>query len=67
MAISSGAVLSHGLMKTSDFVEPYLRMTLNFLGIIDVTIFRVAGLGVTVVRDTALQKALKSVDEFQLS
>jgi len=44
VAISSGAIFSEGQMKNLDFVEPYLRTILGFLGMTDVTVCRVEGL-----------------------
>src|SRR5581483_12149622 len=41
VAISSGGVFSEGMLKTMDFVEPYLRTVLGFIGLTDIRFFRV--------------------------
>lgn len=43
LAISSGGIYSSGPMKTYDFTESYLRSILGFIGITDVTVYRVEG------------------------
>lgn len=57
LVISSGGVYSDGPMKPMDFVEPYLRMILGFIGLTDITVYRVEGLNVPGVKETALEKA----------
>jgi FMN-dependent NADH-azoreductase len=65
LAIATGGVYSHGPMKAYDFTESYLRTVLGFLGMTDVTVFRVEGLAMPDLKDDALNKALNSVeDEF---
>jgi FMN-dependent NADH-azoreductase len=64
LAIASGAIYSDGPMKPLDFTEPYLRGTLGFLGMNDITAFRVEGLGMPQLAETALPKALGTVNEF---
>ena len=61
IAISSGAVFSEGPYKAIDFVEPYLRAVLGFIGLTDVTVFRVEGTGMPELKDVALEKAIDSV------
>ena len=61
LAIATGGIYTEGFLKTIDFVEPYLRHMLGFLGITDVTIFRVEGLSMPGVKDLALQKAIDSI------
>lgn len=43
LAVASGSVYSHGDMQSSDFVVPYLKTILGFIGISDVRIFRIEG------------------------
>ena len=62
VATSSGGIYSEGPMASYDFVVPYLKAVLNTLGIVDVTVVRVEGTAVPGVQDTALEKALASVD-----
>lgn len=40
-----GGVYSNGPAKSFDFTEPYLRTVLGFLGITDVDVVRVEGVG----------------------
>jgi FMN-dependent NADH-azoreductase len=61
LAIASGGVYSDGPMKTYDFAEPYLRMILGFIGITDVTTFRVEGTSAPDLKETALQKGIDSI------
>ncbi|WP_118952840.1 FMN-dependent NADH-azoreductase [Taibaiella helva] len=61
LAISSGGVYSDGPMKPMDHGEPYLRFMLGFLGMTDVTVFRIEGLSVPGVQETAVEKGLASV------
>ena len=65
VAIASGAVFSEGPYKAYDFVEPYLKALLGFLGLTDVTVYRVEGLSIPGVQDTAFEKAIKSIEEVQ--
>ena len=61
VAISSGGIYSEGVMKGMDFIEPYLRTILGFIGLTDITFFRVEGLNVPGVKETAMEKAIASV------
>jgi FMN-dependent NADH-azoreductase len=47
-----------------DFTEPYLKGVLGFLGMNDIAAFRVEGLGMPQLAETALSKALGAVNEF---
>jgi FMN-dependent NADH-azoreductase len=62
LSIASGAVFSDGPYKAYDFVDPYLRAFLSFMGLTDVTTYRVEGLSVPGVQDTAFEKALSSLE-----
>ena len=64
LAIASGGVYSEGPMKSDDFTEPYLRAVLGFLGMKDIAAFRVEGIVVPHLKDTAWPKALESVNKF---
>ncbi len=64
LAISSGAIYSDGPMKSLDFTEPYLRGVLGFLGMNDITAFRVEGLGMPQLQESAFPKAVGTVNEF---
>ena len=61
VALSSGAVYSEGPMVSYDFVAPYLRTILGFLGMTDLTVVRVEGTNIPDLKEGALAKALASV------
>jgi FMN-dependent NADH-azoreductase len=61
LAIASGGIYSEGPMQSFDFVAPYIKTFLGFLGITDITVVRAEGMGIPVVQDTALEKGLESV------
>ncbi|GGA94370.1 FMN-dependent NADH-azoreductase [Puia dinghuensis] len=61
VAISSGGIYSDGPMKQMDHIEPYLRTILGFIGLTDLTVFRVEGLSIPGVQDTALEKAIAGI------
>lgn len=67
LALSSGGIYSEGAMKHYDFAEPYLRATLGFLGMTDVTAFRVEGVKVPGVQESAFEKAIEAVDKFDFA
>jgi len=62
LAVASGGVYSDGPMKAMDFVDPYLKLLLGFLGMTDVTTFRVEGTAVPALKDTALEKGIASIE-----
>ncbi|SFD58300.1 FMN-dependent NADH-azoreductase [Chitinophaga sp. CF118] len=64
LAIASGGVYSEGPMKDYDFTESFLRAALGFLGMTDITVFRVEGTFREETKETAWPKALNSVQEF---
>ncbi|WP_163408544.1 FMN-dependent NADH-azoreductase [Flavobacterium ajazii] len=64
LSIASGAIFSEGPYKSYDFAEPYLRAVLGFLGMTDVTTFRVEGTSIPDFAESALPKALAAVEEF---
>jgi FMN-dependent NADH-azoreductase len=64
LSIASGAIFSEGPYKSYDFSESYLRAVLGFLGITDVTTFRVEGSAIPEFAENALPKALAAVEEF---
>ena len=61
LAIATGGVYSDGPMKAYDFTEPYLRTILGFLGMTDVTAFRVEGVNMPDLKDQALEKAIAAI------
>lgn len=64
LSIASGAIFSEGPYKSYDFSESYLRAVLGFMGMTDVTTFRVEGTAIPDFAENALPKALSSVEEF---
>lgn len=61
LAISTGGIYSEGAMKAYDFTEPYLRSVLGFLGMTDITAYRVEGVNMPQYKDTALEKGINSI------
>lgn len=61
VAMSSGGVYSEGPGKANDFVAPYLKAFLGFLGMTDLTVFRAEGLKVPGVKEHAMEKAIESI------
>ncbi|MEB0249218.1 NAD(P)H-dependent oxidoreductase [Mucilaginibacter sp. 5B2] len=61
VAMSSGGVYSEGPGKANDFVAPYLKAFLGFLGMTDLKVFRGEGLKVPGVKEHAMQKAIDSI------
>ena len=49
LVLASGGVYSNGHMKALDFVEPYLRTALGFLGVTDVDVVRVEGVAISAI------------------
>lgn len=61
VAMSSGGVYSEGPWKDNDFVAPYLKAFLGFLGMTDVTVFRAEGLKIPGLKEHAMKKAISSI------
>ena len=61
LAVSSGAIYSEGPWASYDFVVPYLRTMLGFLGMTDVTVVRAEGTYLTDRQDAAVEEGLTSV------
>lgn len=61
LALASNGVYSDGPMKPWDFAEPYLRFILGFIGLTDITTYRIEGLAITGVMETAVERGLASV------
>ena len=60
LSISTGGIYA-GPMQAFDFTESYLRGVLGFLGMTDVTTFRVEGTSVPGIKDEAFEKAVESI------
>lgn len=62
VAMSSGGIYSEGPGKENDYVAPYLKAFLGFLGMTDLTVFRAEGLKVPGVMEQAMEKAIGSIN-----
>lgn len=58
LSIASGGVHTK---DSPDYIEAYLKTILGFIGISDVVSFRVEGLAIPGIKETALEEALKLV------
>ena len=61
VAMTSGGVYSEGPGTANDFVVPYLKAFLGFLGMTDLTAFRAEGLKIPEVKEQAMEKAIQSI------
>lgn len=61
LAVASGGVYSEGPMQAYDFATPYLKSILGFIGLTDISVFRVEGLAKSELKETALEKAISSI------
>lgn len=61
LAVSTGGIYSSGDSAGYDFVVPYLKAFLGFLGMTDVTVVRAEGFAVPDLQATALQKGIDSI------
>ncbi len=61
LAIASGGVYSEGPMKPYDFADAYLRFVLGFIGLTDISTYRIEGLHIPGLKETAVQKGIESI------
>lgn len=61
VAMSSGGIYSEGPGKENDFVAPYLKAFLGFLGMTNFTVFRAEGLKVPGIMEGAMDKAINGI------
>jgi FMN-dependent NADH-azoreductase len=61
LVMASGGVLTERPWRPWDFVEPYLRQILSFIGILDVQIARVEGMNIPLWAADAVPKANKAI------
>ncbi|MDB5118200.1 MAG: azoR [Mucilaginibacter sp.] len=61
IALASGGIYTEGPMQSLNFVEPYLKTILGFIGLTDITVFRVEGSSIPGIKDTALEKGIGSI------
>ncbi len=63
LAISTGGIYTVEETRPLDFTEPYVKTVLGFIGMTDVTVFRVEGVALSEIKEKALADAIKAVDE----
>ena len=61
LAIAAGGVYSEGPMQAYDFVTPYLKAVLGFIGMTDITVFRAEGTAIPGLKEVALEKAIAAI------
>ncbi len=66
LILASGGVFTEGPWRSWDFVEPYLRQILGFIGIVDVETVRVEGMNIPSLAQTAVMRANRAVKELTL-
>jgi FMN-dependent NADH-azoreductase len=59
LAVASGGIYSEGMMQPYDFVTPYLKTLLSFIGIKDITIVRAEGTSLPQFKDSAVETAIE--------
>ena len=59
--MASGGIYSEGPGKVNDFVAPYLKAFLGFLGMTNLTVFRAEGLKVPGIKEIAMEKAIADI------
>lgn len=66
LVVASGGVFTDGPWKAWDFVDPYLRQILKFIGIENVQTVRVEGLNIPPLAGTAVPNAELAVEQLAL-
>lgn len=61
LAVATGGVYSTGDAAGYDFVVPFLKAFLGFIGLTDITVIRAEGLAVPGLQESALEKAIDSI------
>jgi len=61
IAVASGFIYSDGPMQSMDFITPYLKTMLAFIGLKDISIFRVEGTSLPDAKESALEKGIASI------
>ncbi len=61
IATSSGAVYSEGAYSANDFVVPYLKSVLGFIGLTDVSVFRIEGVKLPGNDVAAVERGIASI------
>lgn len=66
LVLASGGVFTDGPWRPWDYVEPYLRQILGFIGIMNVQTVRVEGTNIPALAIDAVPKAKKAIGELIL-
>jgi FMN-dependent NADH-azoreductase len=66
LVLASGGIFTEGPWHSWDFVEPYLRQILAFIGIVDAQTVRIEGMDIPSLATTAVLKADQAVGELSL-
>jgi len=61
LAVTTGGVYSSGPMASADFVAPYLKTVLGFVGVNDVVVNRAEGFAMPDLQAEALQKGIDNI------
>ena len=61
VATASSGVYSEGPFQSFDFVTPYLKFMLGFLGVKDISFVRAEGLRLEGIKETAFEKGVASI------
>lgn len=61
LAVTTGGVYSSGPMTSADFVAPYLKAVLGFVGLTDVVVNRAEGFAMPDLQADALQKGIDNI------
>lgn len=64
LALASGGIFSSGQWQAYDFASSYMHFLFSFIGVTDVTTFRVEGTNIPIIQDSAMPVAFKAVEEF---
>ncbi len=66
LVLASGGVFTEGPWRPWDFVEPYLRQILSFIGIVDVQTIRVEGMNIPLLSADAVPRANQAIAKLAL-
>ncbi|MBB4102341.1 FMN-dependent NADH-azoreductase [Allorhizobium borbori] len=66
LVLASGGVFTDGPWQSWDYVEPYLRQILGFIGVTDVQTVRAQGMNIPALAPDAVSKAQDAVAELVL-
>jgi FMN-dependent NADH-azoreductase len=66
LVLASGGVFTYGRWKPWDFVEPYLRTILNFIGVENVQTIRVEGMNIPLLAGGAIPNAERAIEKLAI-